>query len=116
MAANLRNLSDFAYICSQKNNMNGIYILLTIFLYFGMLLLVARFTGKNSDNDAFFRGNRRSPWYVVSFGMIGASLSGVTFVSVPGMVRSTRYDLYADLYGLFCRLSYYSPCVAAALL
>ena len=53
MAANLRNLSDFAYICSQKNNMNGIYILLTIFLYFGMLLLVARFTGKNSDNDAF---------------------------------------------------------------
>ena len=48
MAANLRNLSDFAYICSQKNNMNGIYILLTIFLYFGMLLLVARFTGKNS--------------------------------------------------------------------
>ena len=45
MAANLRNLSDFAYICSQKNNMNGIYILLTIFLYFGMLLLVARFTG-----------------------------------------------------------------------
>ena len=41
MAANLRNLSDFAYICSQKNNMNGIYILLTIFLYFGMLLLVA---------------------------------------------------------------------------
>ena len=43
MAANLRNLSDFAYICSQKNNMNGIYILLTIFLYFGMLLLVAPF-------------------------------------------------------------------------
>jgi len=41
MAANLRNLSDFAYICSQKNNMNGIYILLTIFLYFGMLLLVS---------------------------------------------------------------------------
>ena len=38
MAANLRNLSDFAYICSQKNNMNGIYILLTIFLYFGMML------------------------------------------------------------------------------
>ena len=67
--------------------MNGIYILLTILLYFGMLLLVARLTGRHSDNDAFFRGNRRSPWYIVSFGMIGASLSGVTFVSVPGMVR-----------------------------
>ena len=46
--------------------MNGIYILLTILLYFGMLLLVARLTGRHSDNDAFFRGNRRSPWYIVS--------------------------------------------------
>ena len=101
MAANLRNLSDFAYICSQKNNMNGIYILLTIFLYFGMLLLVARFTGKNSDNDAFFRGNRRSPWYVVSFGMIGASLSGVTFVSVPGMVRSIDMTYMQTCMGFF---------------
>lgn len=53
--------------------MNGIYILLTILLYFGILLLVARLTGRHSDNDAFFRGNRRSPWYIVSFGMIGAS-------------------------------------------
>lgn len=69
--------------------MNGIYILLTIAAYFGLLLLVARLTGRRADNDAFFRGNRRSPWYVVSFGMIGASLSGVTFVSVPGMVRAT---------------------------
>lgn len=68
--------------------MNGTFILLTIAVYFGILLLVAHFTSvRNSDNDAFFRGNRRSPWYVVSFGMIGASLSGVTFVSVPGMVR-----------------------------
>ena len=69
--------------------MNGIYILVTILAYFSILLLIARFTGeKHSDNDAFFRGNRQSPWYIVSFGMIGASLSGVTFVSVPGMVRS----------------------------
>ena len=50
--------------------MNGIYILLTILLYFGILLLVARLTGRHSDNDAFFRGNRRSPWYIVSFGMM----------------------------------------------
>lgn len=77
--------------------MNGIYILLTILLYFGILLLVARLTGRHSDNDAFFRGNRRSPWYIVSFGMIGASLSGVTFVSVPGMVRGIdmTYMLFA---------------------
>lgn len=67
--------------------MNGIFILVTIVLYFGLLLLVSRLTGQShADNDAFFRGNRQSPWYLVSFGMIGASLSGVTFVSVPGMV------------------------------
>ncbi|MDD6471870.1 MAG: sodium:solute symporter [Bacteroidales bacterium] len=67
--------------------MNGLYILLTILVYFGLLLVVSHFTGKNADNDTFFRGNRNSPWYLVAFGMIGASLSGVTFVSVPGMVR-----------------------------
>ena len=54
--------------------MNGIYILLTIFLYFGLLMWVAKRTGRNADNDAFFRGNRKSPWYVVAFGMVGASL------------------------------------------
>lgn len=69
--------------------MNGIFILITIILYFGLLLIVSRLTGRHhADNDAFFRGNRQSPWYLVSFGMIGASLSGVTFVSVPGMVKS----------------------------
>lgn len=81
--------------------MNGIYILLTIFLYFGMLLLVARLTSKNSGNDAFFRGNRRSPWYIVSFGMIGASLSGVTFVSVPGMVRNIDMTYMQTCMGFF---------------
>lgn len=69
--------------------MNGLFILATITIYFSLLLLIARFTAhKHADNDAFFRGNRQSPWYIVSFGMIGASLSGVTFVSVPGMVKS----------------------------
>ena len=69
--------------------MNGTFILITIFLYFGLLLLVARLTAnRHTDNDAFFRGNRQSPWFIVSFGMIGASLSGATFVSVPGMVGS----------------------------
>ena len=56
--------------------MNGTYILLTILGYFGLLMLVAKFTSRHADNDAFFRGNRKSPWYVVAFGMIGASLSG----------------------------------------
>lgn len=82
--------------------MNGTFILLTIAVYFGILLLVAHFTSvRNSDNDAFFRGNRRSPWYVVSFGMIGASLSGVTFVSVPGMVRGIDLTYMQTCLGFF---------------
>ncbi len=61
-------------------------ILITLLLYFSLLLLFSRLTAGRSDNDTFYRGGRRSPWYMVAFGMIGASISGVTFVSVPGMV------------------------------
>lgn len=63
-------------------------IILTILSYFAVLLLVSRLTAKQSTNDTFYRGNRQSPWYLVAFGMIGASISGVTFVSVPGMVNT----------------------------
>jgi Na+/proline symporter len=67
--------------------MNGAFIFLVILLYFGALCLISHFIGKkHSENDAFFLGNRKSPWFVVAFGMLGASLSSVTFVSVPGMV------------------------------
>ncbi len=61
-------------------------ILLTILGYFVLLLVISRLTSGKTDNDTFYRGNRQSPWYMVAFGMIGASISGVTFVSVPGMV------------------------------
>ena len=81
--------------------MNGTYILLTILGYFGLLMLVAKFTSRHADNDAFFRGNRKSPWYVVAFGMIGASLSGVTFVSVPGMVRGIDMTYMQTCMGFF---------------
>ena len=64
-------------------------ILSIIIVYFSVLLLISYIIGKkHSGNDAFFLGNRKSPWYIVAFGMIGSSLSGVTFVSVPGMVRN----------------------------
>ena len=64
-------------------------ILLAAAGYIALLLLLSRFIGRHSrDNNAFYRGNRQSPWWAVAFGMIGASISGVTFVSVPGMVRS----------------------------
>ena len=81
--------------------MNGIYILLTIIVYFLLLMGVARLTNRNADNDAFFRGNRKSPWYVVAFGMIGASLSGVTFVSVPGMVLGIDMTYMQTCMGFF---------------
>ncbi len=61
-------------------------ILFTIHAYFALLMLFSRLTGRRADNDTFYRGNRQSPWYMVAFGMVGASISGVTFVSVPGMV------------------------------
>lgn len=60
-------------------------IIVTILAYFGILLVFSRLTARRSDNDTFYRANRRSPWYMVAFGMVGASISGITFISVPGM-------------------------------
>ena len=65
-------------------------ILLTIILYFAALMGFSRLTARrDADNETFFRANRRSPWYMVAFGMVGASISGITFVSVPGMTMRT---------------------------
>jgi Na+/proline symporter len=65
----------------------GTTILVIIAVYFSILMLISYLVGrKHNDNDAFFLGNRKSPWYIVAIGMIGASISGVTFISVPGMV------------------------------
>ena len=69
--------------------MRGATIVITLLVYFVLLLCVSRLTSRKTDNDTFYRGNRRSPWYMVAFGMVGASISGVTFVSVPGMVMHT---------------------------
>ena len=61
-------------------------ILITILVYFLVLMLFGRITSRRANNETFYRANRQSPWYMVAFGMVGASISGVTFVSVPGMV------------------------------
>ena len=63
-----------------------VIIILTIAGYFLLLLAISYFTGRGSDNSTFFTGNRRAPWPVVAFAMVGAAISGVTFISVPGMV------------------------------
>lgn len=72
--------------------MSPILIIFLIVAYFGLLILVSYFTGKKTDNDTFFKGNKSSPWYVVAFGMIGASLSGVTFISVPGWIEASQFS------------------------
>lgn len=82
--------------------MNSYIILFIIAAYFDILLLIAWITGrKSSNNEAFFLGNRKSPWYIVSIGMVGASLSGVTFISVPGMVRSIDMTYMQTVLGFF---------------
>nr|WP_321230700.1 sodium:solute symporter [uncultured Psychroserpens sp.] len=67
-------------------------IILLILAYFGVLVLISYLTGKTSGNAAFFKANKQSPWYVVAFGMIGASLSGVTFISVPGWIEASQFS------------------------
>lgn len=72
--------------------MSATLVLLIVGIYFLLLIAISRFSGKSDENDAFFTGNRRSPWYIVAFGMVGASLSGVTFISVPGWVESSQFS------------------------
>ena len=71
--------------------MNPAIILVVFLTYTVLLFVIAHFTSRRSDNATFFRGNRNSPWFVVAYGMIGASLSGVTFMSVPGGVYSGQF-------------------------
>ncbi len=72
--------------------MNPVFILLIILLYFAVLFGVSYVSGRKADNAGFFTGNRKSPWYVVAFATIGAAISGVTFVSVPGMVATSGFS------------------------
>ena len=72
--------------------MNSWALIGAILAYFGALYGIAQITGRRADGDSYFRGNRSSPWYIVAFGMIGASLSGVTFISVPGWVGSRNFS------------------------
>ncbi|EDP95450.1 sodium:solute symporter [Kordia algicida OT-1] len=79
--------------------MQPIHILLLIAGYFGVLILISYFTGKDDSNETFFKASRKSPWYVVAFGMIGASLSGVTFISVPGWVEASQFSYMQVVFG-----------------
>ena len=75
------------------------FLLVLILGYFTLLMVIAHFTGKQADNQTFFTANRSSPWYLVAFGMVGASLSGVTFISVPGWVGDSGFSYFQVVLG-----------------
>ncbi|RMZ50591.1 sodium:solute symporter [Flavobacteriaceae bacterium PRS1] len=79
--------------------MNGTQILILIAAYFSLLMIISYFTGKNDSNEDFFKAGKQSPWYLVAFGMVGASLSGVTFISVPGWIGDSQFSYFQVVLG-----------------
>lgn len=79
--------------------MSELAIFITFIVYTALLFIVSALTAKDSGNNAFFVGNRQSPWFIVAYGMIGASLSGVTFISVPGWVGTTQFSYMMVVFG-----------------
>ncbi|MBU1011982.1 MAG: sodium:solute symporter [Bacteroidetes bacterium] len=79
--------------------MNPQLILYSFLTYTFLLFVISWFTSRKSNNESFFVGNRKSPWFVVAYGMVGASLSGVTFISVPGWVGDTQFSYMMVVFG-----------------
>jgi len=79
----------------------ALIVLATIAFYFMLLFVISWITGRKTDNSGFFTGNRKSPWYMVAMSMIGASISGVTFISVPGAVLAGGYSYMQLVLGFF---------------
>ena len=72
--------------------MSPIAVLLTLFAYLAVLCTLAYISGRHADNAGFFIGNRRTTWYMATLAMIGAAMSGVTFISVPGSVAADSFS------------------------
>jgi Na+/proline symporter len=81
--------------------MNPWILLLIVIVYFAILIFISVITSRGADNASFFVGNRKSPWFLVAFGMIGASISGVTFISVPGEVGPSSFAYLQLVFGYF---------------
>lgn len=79
--------------------MTPILVFAIIASYFVVLMLISQFTSRGATSEDFFTANRQSPWYLVAFGMIGASLSGVTFISVPGEVGNSQFAYFQVVIG-----------------
>ena len=76
-------------------------VLATIAFYFALLFVISWITGRKTKSSEFFTGDRKTPWYMVAFAMIGASISGVTFISVPGAVLNNGYAYMQMVMGFF---------------
>ncbi len=81
--------------------MSPLLIFVCISAYFALLLIISRITSKNADNDSYFIGNRQSSWFLVAFGLIADSLSGVTYISVPGAVGKSQFSYMQLVLGYF---------------
>ena len=81
--------------------MSPLLIIIVLLAYFGSLFIISYFTGRNANNESFFIGNRRSPWYLVAIAMVGTSISGVTFISVPGEVGINQFAYMQMVIGFF---------------
>ncbi len=83
----------------STTQISPIILITVIGLYFCVLFIISKLTSRSSDNKTFFSANKKSPWYLVAFGMIGASLSGVTFLSVPGSVAGSEFSYMQMVFG-----------------
>ena len=79
--------------------MSTILIFSIIAVYFSLIMAISYLTSRNRSDESFFTGDRESPWFLVAFGMVGAALSGVTFVSVPGMVGNNNFYFFQFILG-----------------
>lgn len=93
-------------------------ILFLIVAYFGVLILFSYLSGRKNqeNNDTFFKANKQSPWFLVAFGMIGASLSGVTFISVPGKVEASQFVYFSTSSRIYIRIFCNWNCITSVVL
>ena len=78
-------------------------VIAAVAAYIAILFLVAWLSGRRADNAGFFTGNRRTPWYMAAFAMIGGAMSGITFVSVPGSVADDSFSYMQMVFGVWVR-------------
>lgn len=96
---NISQSAENTYCILISNSMNPLSVLAIITGYFGLLLVISWFTSRGATSSTFFTANRKSPWFLVAFGMVGATLSGVTFISVPGEVYNSAFSYLQFVFG-----------------